>query len=625
MCGICGNYNFKSGKAVDQAIIRKMTRTMLHRGPDDEGYYFSGSLGFGFRRLSIIDLEGGHQPMSDREGSVWVVFNGEIYNFPEIRRELESFGHIFQTKCDTEAIIHGYKQWGDEVFNHLNGMFGVAIWDERKKRLVLARDAMGIKLVYYKEEEGAVHFGSEIRPILAAMERKPEIDPVSLNLLLRYRYTPSPLTLFKGIKKLAPGTMITYENGVSHIRRWYQFKPVPFSPPPSVEEAREDLLEIYKRAVKRQLMSDVPLGLLLSGGVDSGLLLGLMKLNGDSWPTFTVGYGAAFKDDELSYAAETAKVFSAQNISVELDRETFEASLSKIVSFLEEPVCTSSIVPMYFVSQRAREDVKVALIGQGPDELFGGYRRHLGVRYGAYWRALPDWVRNPFTSAINTLPRNETLKRGVYSLNILNRLQRYQHVFSIIPGETVNDLFQEELLPPNSGDEVLECWEDLAGLMENTDELGGLQFLEIRSSLPDELLMFGDKLSMAHGLEVRVPYLDREVVEYVERLPAHFKVRNGAQKWLHRKVCQDFLPKEILRRKKRGFATNVVDGWFQNSSSGKMKEFFSDGSSSMYRFLRPQRVQQLLEEHVSGRRDNYKILSSLVIFEQWLRSFPGIG
>ena len=625
MCGICGHYNFKNGKPVDQAIIRRMTQTMVHRGPDDEGYYFSGSLGFGFRRLSIIDLEGGHQPMSDRERSVWVVFNGEIYNFPELRRELESFGHIFQTKCDTEAIIHGYKQWGDEVFNHLNGMFGVAIWDEGKKRLILARDAMGIKLVYYREEEGTVDFGSEIRPILAAMEGKPEIDPISLNLLLRYRYTPSPRTLYKGIKKLAPGTMLIIESGSSRLERWYQFKPVPFSPPKSEQEAGEELLEIYKNAVKRQLMSDVPLGLLLSGGVDSGLLLGLMKLNGDSWPTFTVGYGATFKDDELSYAAETAKIFSAKNVSVELDRETFEASLPKIVSFLEEPVCSSSIVPMYFVSQRAREDVKVALMGQGPDELFGGYRRHLGVRYGAYWRALPDWVRNPFTLAINTLPRNETLKRGVYSLNIPDRMNRYQHVFSIIPGATVNNLFQDGLLPPNTGGEVLEYWKDLTDLMENTDELGGFQFLEVRSSLPDELLMYGDKLSMAHGLEVRVPYLDREVVEYVERLPAHFKVRNGAQKWLHRKVCQDFLPKEILRRKKRGFATNVVDGWFQNSSSGKMKEFFSDGSSSMYRFLRPPRVQQLLEEHVSGRRDNYKILSSLVIFEQWLRSFPGIG
>jgi asparagine synthase (glutamine-hydrolysing) len=624
MCGICGKYDFKNGKPVDQVIIRKMTQMMVHRGPDDEGYYFSGSLGFGFRRLSIIDLEGGHQPMSDRDRSVWVVFNGEIYNFPELRRELESFGHIFQTKCDTEAIIHGYKQWGDEVFNHLNGMFGVAIWDERKKRLILARDAMGIKLVYYREEEGTVDFGSEIRPILAAMERKPEIDPISLNLFLRYRYTPSPRTLYKGIRKLAPGTMITYENGVSHIRRWYEFKPVPFSPPKTEHEAREELLEIYKRSVKRQLISDVPLGLLLSGGIDSGLLLGLMKVNGDSWPTFTVGYGKRFKDDELLDAAETAKIFSAKNCSVELDKETFEASLPKIVSFLEEPVCTSSIVAMYFVSQRAREDVKVAFIGQGPDELFGGYRRHLGIRYGAYWRALPGWVRNPFTLAINALPRNETLKRGVYSLNIPNRMHRYQYVFSIVPGETIDDLFQDGLLASNTGDKVLEYWEDLEGLMENTDELGGFQFLEMRCSLPDELLMYADKLSMAHSLEVRVPYLDREVVEYVERLPAQFKVRNGVQKWLHRKVCQDFLPNEILARKKRGFATNVVDEWFQNSSSGKMKEFFLDGSSLMYQFLRPQRVQQLLKEHISNKNDNYKILSSLVIFEQWLRSSPRI-
>jgi asparagine synthase (glutamine-hydrolysing) len=620
MCGICGQYNFKHQTPVIRETIEKMTQTMVHRGPDDEGYYFSGPLGLGFRRLSIIDLKGGHQPMSDQEQSVWIVFNGEIYNFPELKTELESYGHVFRTRCDTEVIIHGYKQWGDEVFNHLNGMFGVAIWDERKKRLVLARDAMGIKLVYYKEEAGTVHFGSEIRPILAAMEGKPEIDPVSLNLFLRYRYTPSPLTLYKGIRKLSPGTMITYENGSSHIKRWYQFRPVPFSPPKTDHQAREELLEIYKKAVKRQLISDVPLGLLLSGGIDSGLLLGLMNLEGNSWPTFTVGYGKTFKDDELPDAAETAKIFSAQNVSVELDEGTFEAALSKIVTFLEEPVSTSSIVPMYFVCQRARQDVKVALVGQGPDELFGGYIRHLGVRYGSYWRVLPDWLRNPLSIAINALPRNETLKRGVYSLNIPDRMQRYQYVFSIIPGGTIDNLFRDGVLPPNAGDKVLEYWEDLAGLMENTDELGGFQFLEIRSSLPDELLMFADKLSMAHGLEVRVPYLDREVVEYVERLPAHFKVRNGIRKWLHRQVCEDFLPKAILRRKKRGFAVNVVDKWFQDSSSKKMEGFLLDNNSLMYQFLRPQAVQQLLKEHISNKNDNYKILSSLIVFEEWLRS-----
>ena len=620
MCGICGQYNFKDRSPLDPEIIRRMTGTLVHRGPDDEGFYISGPLGLGFRRLSIIDLESGHQPMSDQEESVWIVFNGEIYNFLELRNELESFGYVFRTKSDTEVIICAYKKWGTEVFNHLNGMFGLAIWDVKRKRLILARDPMGIKLIYYKIQSDCVYFGSEIRAILAAMDGNPDADPVSINLFLRYRYTPSPFTLFQGIKKLAPGTMLVFEDGEARLDRWYKYKPKPFSPMPSVHQAKEELLEIYKQAVKRQLISDVPLGLLLSGGIDSGLMLGLMNLYGDFWPTYTVGYGESFKDDELVDAAETARIFSARHVSVELDRETFEANLAKIVSFLEEPVATSSIVPMFFVCARARQDVKVALIGQGPDELFGGYRRHLGVRYGSYWRSLPRSVQSPFTFMINALPRNEGLKRGVYSLNISDRMRRYQYVFSIMPGEVIDNLFYDGMLAPGTGDKILECWADLEDLMENTDELGGFQFLEIRSSLPDELLMFADKMSMAHSLEVRVPYLDKEVVEYVERLAAHFKVRNGSRKWLHRKVCNDFLPKKIMGRKKRGFATNVVDSWFRDSVSTKMEGFILDSNSLMYKFLKPQAVQQLLKDHVSKKNDNYKILFSLVVFEQWLRS-----
>ncbi|MFI5344631.1 MAG: asparagine synthetase B family protein, partial [Chlamydiales bacterium] len=266
MCGICGQYNFKEQAPVKFEDIQRMTKTLVHRGPDDEGFYLSGPLGFGFRRLSIIDLDGGHQPMSDSEESVWVVFNGEIYNFPELKRELENQGHVFRTKCDTEAIIHGYKQWGDEVFNHLNGMFGLAIWDVRKRRLLVVRDPMGIKLIYYKIEGGTVYFGSEIRPILAATGERPNIDATSLNLFLRYRYTPSPLTLFQGIKKLAPGTALIFEKGAYRLERWYRYKPTPFSPLKTARQAEEELLELYKRAVKRQLMSDVPVGLLLSGG-----------------------------------------------------------------------------------------------------------------------------------------------------------------------------------------------------------------------------------------------------------------------------------------------------------------------------------------------------------------------
>lgn len=621
MCGICGQYNFKHHQPVIPAKIRNMARTLIPRGPDDEGYFISGPLGLGFRRLSIIDLEGGHQPMSDQDESVWVVFNGEIYNFPELRRELQGLGHTFRTRCDTEVIVHGYKQWGADVFKHLNGMFGLAIWDDRHKRLILSRDAMGIKLVYYRVDSGTVLFGSELRAVLAALPERPEVDMTALNLFLRYRYTPSPMTLYKGIQKLAPGTMAIFENGSWRVERWYQARPQHFSPAKSDAEAKEELLDIYKRALKRHLISDVPLGLLLSGGVDSGLLLGLMSLYGDNWPTYTVGYGkSAYKDDELSDASETARIFSAKNISVELSRTSFEQSLSRIVSILEEPIASSSIVPMYFVCERARQDVKVALMGQGPDELFGGYNRHLGVHYGGYWRSMPDWLRKGLEAGVTHLPRNETLKRGVYSLSTEDRMQRYQQVFSIMPGDSVDGLFRGGMLPESAGDSIFEFWRDLEPEMEGTDELGGFQILEVRSSLPDELLMYADKLSMAHSLEVRVPFLDREIVEYAERLPAAFKVRHGQRKWLHRKVSEGFLPEAILRRKKRGFAVNVVDEWFHNSLSNNMDGHLLDNTSLMFQFLSPEAVRRLLEDHRSGKSDNHKMLFSLIVFEEWLRS-----
>jgi asparagine synthase (glutamine-hydrolysing) len=620
MCGICGQYNYGSLQPVRRRDVEAMTNALVHRGPDDEGYYIAGPLGLGFRRLSIIDLAGGHQPMSDQEESVWVVFNGEIYNFLELRRELEGHGHVFRTKSDTEVIVHGYKQWGDDVLNRLNGMFGMAIWDLRQRRLVLARDPFGIKLVYYRVDKDRLYFGSEIRAVRAAMPDESEIDPTSLNLFLRYRYTPSPYTILSGVRKLAPGTKLVVQNGSHQVSRWYRFKPVAFAPAKSPSEAREELLSLYKQAIRRQLISDVPVGLLLSGGVDSGLLLALMNHNGRSWPTYTVGYGSTFADDELTDAAETARILGSKHTAVTITRSIFQEALPRIVASLEEPIATSSIVPMYFVCERARQDVKVALVGQGPDELFGGYRRHLGVRYGMLWARLPSWMRAPISSTITALPRNETLKRGVYALAIPDRMRRYQHVLSILPGDQVDGLFQDGLLNSDSGDTILECWADLADLMDSTDELGGLQFLEVRSTLPDELLMYADKLSMAHGLELRVPFLDKEIVEYVERSPSDFKVRNGAQKWLHREVCRTYLPGSILKRPKRGFAVNVVDDWFRGVIDSRITETLLDSGSGIYQYLRPSAVRKVFEQHISGRYDNHKVLFSLVVLDEWLRA-----
>ena len=619
MCGICGQFNFGSPVPVQRRDIEAMANSISHRGPDDEGYYVAGSLGFGFRRLSIIDLAGGHQPMSDGEESVWVVFNGEIYNFKELKRELQGFGHVFRTNSDTEVIIHGYKQWGEDVLNRLNGMFGLAIWDVRQRKLILARDPFGIKLIYYRIEGDRLYFGSEMRAVRATMPDKGDIDPNSLNLFLRYRYTPSPHTILQGVRKLAPGTKLVVQNGSYQLSRWYEFKPVPFSPAKSPNEAREELLALYQQAVRRQLISDVPVGLLLSGGLDSGLLLALMNLNGNSWPTYTVGYGSAYADDELKDAAETARILGSKHASVLITRSMFEEKLPKIVACLEEPIAASSIVPMYFVCERARQDVKVGLVGQGPDELFGGYRRHLGVRYGTMWAKLPSWVRASISSTVGALPRNEMLKRGVYSLAIPDRMRRYQHVFSLLPGDQVDDLFQEGILDPNPGDAILECWDGMPDLMSETDELGGLQFLEVRSSLPDELLMYADKLSMAHGLELRVPYLDKDIVEYVERLPANLKVRNGSQKWLHNQICRRYLPPSILKRPKRGFAVNVVDEWFGGAMDNKMADTLLDSGSRIFQYLRPTVVRELFEQHVARRHDNHKVLFSLVVFEEWLR------
>jgi asparagine synthase (glutamine-hydrolysing) len=623
MCGICGQFNFRHDAPVQRRDLEKMTRTMRHRGPDDEGYFVAGPIGLGFRRLSIIDLEGGHQPMSDQEETTWVVFNGEIYNFRELRKELEGFGHVFRTRCDTEVIVHGYKQWGDEILNKLNGMFGLAIWDVRQRRLVLARDAFGIKLVYYRATADSLWFGSEIRPVCATLgEERPEADPEAVSLFLQYRYTPSPYTAVRGVYKLAPGTKLVVQDGALETSRWYNYSPTQFTPPKRAEEAGEELLALYRQAVRRQLVSDVPVGLLLSGGIDSALLLALMNENGADWQTYSVGYGESYADDELADAQETARILNSRHTGVRISRSVFERDLSKIVASLEEPIATSSVVPMYFVCQRAHENVKVGLVGQGPDELFGGYRRHLGARYGAAWTALPRWVRAPLELAAGALPRNETLKRGLYALSNGTAGQHTERILSLMPGDEIAGLFRDGVLESGSEARLQQCWAELADLAPSDSELGRLQFFEVRSTLPDELLMYADKLSMAHSLELRVPYLDKDIVEYAERLAPNLKVRNGVSKWLHRQVCKKFLPASIVRRPKRGFAMNVVDSWFRDALGGSMAGTFEDNDSAIYRFLNPAAVRRLYADHAAGRRDNHKVLFSLIVLEEWLRGLP---
>jgi asparagine synthase (glutamine-hydrolysing) len=621
MCGICGQFNFSRGEEVRVEDLHAMSAAIVHRGPDDHGFHTDRNLGFGFRRLSIIDLSGGHQPMSNRQETVWLLFNGEIYNFPEIRKQLEERGYQFRTNSDTEVIVHGYEEWGEAVLNRLNGMFGLAIWDVNRRRLTLARDRMGIKPVYYAIRDGRLWFGSEMRAILAAPGvPNPAIDAQAVESFLRYRYIPAPDTILEGVKKLAAGTRLVVEEGKPpRVDRWWDFSPQAFDPMPSEREAESQLLEIYSAAVKRQLISDVPVGILLSGGMDSALLLALMSKVQGSYKTFSVGYGTTFVDDELRDAAETAQILGSSNAQVQISPREFEANLERVISIVEEPVATSSIIPMYYVCERAREDVTVALIGQGPDELFGGYKRHLGVRYGEYWRSLPGPIRSLLKTLVSAY-RSESGRRAVYSLDVQDRLQRYQQVFSLLPQDSIQALFRPGVL--NASFPLIPAgWQELLPQMTGVDELGGLQFLEIRSSLPDELLLYADKLSMAHSLELRVPYLDQEVVEYAERLDSSFKVRLGTRKWLHRRVARQFLPKTILARKKRGFATNVVDDWLRKSVSRNMDTIFADVSSSIYDYLEPAAIKTMLNEHKAGGADHHKVLFSIVVLEYVLRHY----
>ena len=604
---------------MDRNVIRRMAETIRHRGPDDDGYYVSNEIGLGFRRLSIIDLAGGHQPMSDEEGHVWVVFNGEIYNYRELRQELTSHGYVFRTQSDTEVIVHGYRRWGEDVLHRLNGMFGFAIWDGRKRKLLLARDRAGIKCVYYKLEKGRLYFGSEIRPIAECMVERMEPDNEAIKLFLQYRYTPSPMTIYKGIRKLGAGMKLVVEHGQVRTERWWNFKPRLMNPAPPPEEAQERLLELYKQAVKRQLVSDVPLGLLLSGGLDSGLLLALMNLYGKEWKTFTVGFGDSYRDDELDDADATARLLGAPNARVEIDRATFEDALAKTISILEDPIASPSAVLMYYVCQRARQDVKVALIGQGPDELLGGYTRHIGVRYGQLWRKMPAMMRTAVASAITRTGRNETMKRGVGALAENDRVERYQQVFSVMPPELSRRLFRDGYDRGDNSSRLRECWNGLVDLIEETDELGGFQSLEVRSSLPDELLMYADKVSMHHALEVRVPYLDHEIVEFVEGLPAEYKVRWHRRKWLHAQVCKKFLPSGILKRKKRGFGYSVVDDWYRNAMASKVRVLLLDPQAKVYQYVIPSVVEELIRDHEGGRHDYHKMLFNLVVMEEWLR------
>jgi asparagine synthase (glutamine-hydrolysing) len=509
MCGIAGWY---SRKPVENGsiLMKRMLSEIVHRGPDEEGQYLDGPIALGIRRLSIIDVEGGHQPLSNEDGTVWVVLNGEIYNFQDLRRELEAKGHVFKTRSDTEVIVHGYEEWGDDCVSHLNGMFGLAVWDAKKQRLLLARDHFGVKPLYYYADRSRLAWASEIKALLVDSTIPREVDRRALDLYLTFRFVPSPHTMFANIRKLAPGHRLIQDATTCRVERYFH---------PPKEQQRDHLSESdwiallqerLEKAVRRQMISDVPIGALLSGGVDSGAVVAIMsQLTDHPVRTFTVGFADSDDINELKEARATAALFGTEHEEVILGSLDYQDLLQKAIWHMDEPIATTSALAMYSVCRLAREQVTVVLTGQGADEPFAGYPRHWGERYGSLYRGLPPLLRDrTIRPLIEALPRQERLKRAARSLAIENITERFAKVYAVFSETMKQELWQPGMLPEGRFEHVCEVIDYWRTGMENADPLVQMTYVDTRLSLSDDLLTYGDKMSMAASIEARVPFLD---------------------------------------------------------------------------------------------------------------------
>ena len=601
--------------------VEAMCRQMVHRGPDDEGTYSSGGIGMGMRRLSIINVGGGHQPMSNEDDTVWVVFNGEIYNHRELRAELEAQAHVFRTQCDTEVIVHAYEQWGDDCFLHFNGIFGIALWDEARHKLVLARDHFGVKPLYYYEGGGRVVWASEIKAMLVVPGVPCAPELAALDAFLVFGSVPSPDTMFCGIRKLPPGHRLVCVNSKTRLERY--FRPSELAPPALSEAEWIESLQLrFEAAVHRQMVSDVPIGALLSGGVDSAMVVAVMAgVVSRPIKTFTVGFKDGCDSDERADAAASARLFGTEHHEIVLDHLDYTDLIGKIVWQLDEPVATPSALAMYCVCHLAQRHVKVALTGQGADEPMAGYPRYYGERYGFLFRQLPNWMRRGvLRPAVDALPRNDRAKRAVRSLGLADPAERFAAEYAIFTPELRGRLWLEEFqkqCDPSRGVGTVRYWLEGTGAKGS---LGQMTFVDARLALADDLLLYGDKVSMAASIEARVPFLDLQFMEAAESLPANLKIRGLTRKYLHKKVAAKWLPPEVIFRRKRGFVT-PIDKWFRSELSGYVAEMLTGENSACSRYFHRPVIKELLHDHVVGGQDYRRHLFALLTFELWHRLF----
>ena len=623
MCGIYGMLDF-SGAPVAPEMLERMGDVTRHRGPDDAGVHIDGACAIGMRRLSIIDLAGGHQPLTNEDKTLWLVCNGEIYNFRELRRELEGCGHHFRTGSDCESILHAYEQWGDEFVERLNGMFGFALWDARRRRLLIGRDRLGIKPIYVHRTSKRLVFATEAKAMLALPGIEPTVDITALHSYLQLGYVAAPHSMLAGIRKLPPATMLVVENGRIEERRYWSI-PEDIDERTTEEEWTERVRSAIRRSVAMQMVSDVPIGAFLSGGIDSSAVVGCMaSATRQPIKTYAIGFEGGTAENlynELPYARRVAELFGTDHHEIVVKPDVV-ALLPQLLWHMDEPIADSAFITTYLVSEFARKDVTVILSGVGGDELFGGYRRYLGNHYASKFDRLPGWIKQGTRAVGRMLPSDRhsaalnvmRLAKGFLASAELTFEERYYGYVQMMPERLVQRLLR--VTPSKPFDALGTAFAQA----QSDDAMNRLLAVDAATQLPDDLLMLTDKMSMAVSLECRVPLLDHELVELAATMPEPIKIRGGRLKHLMKSALGDMLPPDILNRKKRGFGT-PMGAWLKGQLAGVVDSVLAPESLQRRGLFDPAAVAEVIAAHRARREDYTDALLALINFEVWARLY----
>ncbi len=621
MCGIAGIVGANSEQNIDAVLVRKMCQAIVHRGPDDEGVYAAGPAALGMRRLSIIDVSGGQQPIHNEDRTVWIVFNGEIYNFLELRPELEKAGHRFYTQSDTEVVVHLYEQYGADCVRKLRGMFAFAIYDFKRSKLLLARDRLGKKPLHYAVVGSRLLFGSEIKSLLAVAPELRELDTAAQLQYFQYGYIHEPLTAFKNISKLPAASWLEYSGGTVKVQQYWDVPQFGTRSSISEEECLEQLEREFENAVRMRLISEVPLGALLSGGVDSSAVVAMMaRVSNSRVRTFSIGFGKS-DFNEAPYARAVAEKFGTEHHEITVDPNLWE-TLNELTARIDEPFGDSSMVPTYHVSQMARRYVTVALAGDGGDELFAGYDRYLAHYNRRHLDLIPSWAGDIYRRAVYPLlPSSVRGRKLAYNVGLKAR-DRFADAMTMLAtrDKDLSVLSTEFAQAAQCGceDSLLSEVFDQAPA---TDLVSRMQYVDIKTYMNGDILTKVDRMSMLASLEVRAPLLDHVFVELATAMPTHMKLRGRTQKFILRKLAERLgVPTQVLYRRKQGFSMPLVH-WLRGEMKREVTEILLEPRTVQRGYYRRAGVERLLDEHHRGLRDHSNAIWTLLVYELWHRNF----